>query len=689
MKDAKILIIDDQEVNVEVLAQVLNDAGYAHVAVETDPRRGLQRYQNEAFDLLLLDLLMPHMNGLEVLERLRDAQQGHQQGHQQDTQCAEENERPLDERSYRPVIVLTADTSQESKYQALSLGANDFITKPFDIQDVLLRTHNLLETRSLHLQLVALNHSLEAKVAERTAALKQMYDKLQHDAFHDPLTDLPNRALFIDRLGQAISRYQQGLQNVCTVIFADFDRFKIVNDSWGYSAGNDLLIAIAERFGTVLGSSDSIARLHADEFALLIQSPQANDPHALVAKLQEAFVAPFNIVGNRLYLSMSLGVLTTENISDSAEVCLRNAELAMHQAKVSGKGQYQMFTRELFERTMMLLQLETHLRYASERDEFRLAFQPIVCAKTDELVGFEALVRWYHSKYGLVSPGEFIPYAEETGLIVDIDRWVLRQACVQLRAWQDQFPALGLHINVNMTTQQLMQRDLLEYVSSVFADTGVDPHFIKFELTESMLLQHDEQVLARLQALRDMGVELYIDDFGTGYSSLSYLQTLSADALKIDRSFVQNLTLGEEGFELVRTIINIAQSLHMSVVAEGVETFEQYATLRDLGCDFLQGYYMAGALTPDAAQTFMAAAAAGNVVNHFAYNVAQGNHQKHNHSKQPSKQPGENQRNLQDNSQSNQHIQSDNQDEQPSEKHSQQTPVALHANGVSHEQDAG
>lgn len=682
MKDAKVLIIDDQEVNVEILAQVLNDAGYAYVEVETDPRIGLQRYENETFDLLLLDLLMPHMNGLEVLEHLRDAQNAQTQAKdaidttkdktkdsiQDDAptgaRASEEHfsdERPFDERSYRPVIVLTADTSQEAKYQALSLGANDFITKPFDIQDVLLRTHNLLEARSLHLQLVTLNHSLEAKVAERTAALKQMYDKLQHDAFHDPLTDLPNRALFIDRLGQAISRYHQGLQDVCTVIFADFDRFKIVNDSWGYSAGNDLLIAIAERFGTVLGSSDSIARLHADEFALLIQVPQASDPHALVAKLQEAFVAPFNIAGNRLYLSMSLGVLTAENISDSAEVCLRNAELAMHQAKVSGKGQYQMFTRELFERTMMLLQLETHLRYASERDEFRLAFQPIICAKTDELVGFEALVRWYHSKYGLVSPGEFIPYAEETGLIVEIDRWVLRQACLQLRAWQDQFPALGLHINVNMTTQQLMQRDLLEHVSSVFADTGVDPHFIKFELTESMLLKHDEQVLARLQALRDMGTELYIDDFGTGYSSLSYLQTLNADALKIDRSFVQNLTLGEEGFELVRTIINIAQSLHMSVVAEGVETLEQYVTLRDLGCDFLQGYYMAGALTPDATQTFIEAAAAGNVVNHFAHNVAQGSVAQGN-------QQTENQRDLQGESpgkpQSSQSNQGDNQDKQ-------------------------
>jgi len=610
MKDAKILIIDDQEVNVEILAQVLNDAGYEHVAFETDSRKGLQRYQDETFDLLLLDLLMPHINGLQILEQLRNTHPP--------TGTIETDSQSLDERSYRPVIVLTADTSQESKYQALALGANDFITKPFDIQDVLLRTHNLLETRSLHLQLVSFTHSLEAKVAERTAELKQMYEKLQYDAFHDPLTDLPNRALFVDRLGQAISRYQQGLQDVCTVVFADFDRFKIVNDSWGYSAGNELLIAIAERFKSVLTSSDSVARLHADEFALLIQSPQASDPHELAARLQEAFVSPFKISGSRLYLSLSLGVLTADNIIDSAEVCLRNAELAMHQAKVSGKGQYQMFTRELYERTMMLLQLETHLRYATERNEFRLVFQPIVSAQTDELVGFEALVRWYHSKYGLVSPGEFIPYAEETGLIVEIDRWVLRQACVQLRAWQDQFPELALHLNVNMTTQQLMQSDLLAQVSAVFADTGVDPQFIKFELTESMLLKNDEQVIARLKALREMGVELYIDDFGTGYSSLSYLQTLSADALKIDRSFVQNLTLGEEGFELVRTIVNIAQSLHMSVVAEGVETFEQYTTLRDLGCDYLQGYYIAQPLTPSDAQQFIVAALNGDIVNSFA-----------------------------------------------------------------------
>ena len=570
------------------------------------PKQGLREAQGRREAQGLRDVQEEHLNTTEdtTKEDTEHADADHE--HPAD-------EYPSNERRYRPVIVLTADTSQESKYQALALGANDFITKPFDVQDVLLRTHNLLETRSLHLQLVSFNQSLEAKVAERTAELKRMYERLQYDAFHDPLTDLPNRALFIDRLGQAISRYQQGLQQVCTVIFADFDRFKIVNDSWGYSAGNDLLIAIAKRFRSVLTSSDSIARLHADEFALLIQAPHAGDPHALVASLQEAFVAPFNIAGNRLYLSMSLGVLTADNISESAEVCLRNAELAMHQAKVAGKGQYQMFTRELFERTMMLLQLETHLRYASERNEFRLAFQPIVCAKNDELVGFEALVRWHHSKYGLVSPGEFIPHAEETGLIVEIDRWVLRQVCVQLRAWQDQFPELALHINVNMTTQQLMQSDLLAYVSKVLAETGADPHFLKFELTESVLLKHDKQVLARLAALREMGIELYIDDFGTGYSSLSYLQTLNADALKIDRSFVQNMVLGEEGFELVRTIVNIAQRLHMSVVAEGVETVEQYAILRDLGCDFLQGYYIAQALTPSKAQQFITAVLEGNV----------------------------------------------------------------------------
>jgi diguanylate cyclase (GGDEF)-like protein len=673
MQNAKILIIDDQEVNVEILAQILKDAGYDNVYVETDSRQGLARYQHETFDLLLLDLLMPYINGLDILRQLQIARRttfvgpsvvssgnrfNHEQSYQPDNQLVHEATdvdaqlphtfasythtatppapttpvatpptvsqstslsmtplgpdlqappyaEPVHEKAYRPVIVLTADTSPRSKYEALSLGANDFITKPFDVQDVLLRTRNLLEMRAMHLQLVSLNQSLEVKVAERTAKLKQMYDKVQHDAFHDPLTDLPNRALFIDRLEQAISRFKQGLQQNCVVVFADFDRFKIVNDSLGYSAGNDLLVAIAERFSSILATSDSVARLHADEFVLLIQEPSSNNIQHVVSKLQEAFVAPFEIAGNRLYVSVSLGVVAAEHFKDGAEACLRNAELAMHQAKATGRGQYELFTQELLERTLMLLQLETHLRYAAERNEFRLMYQPIVNAATGALTGFEALVRWHHGKYGVVSPGEFIPYAEETGLIVDIDRWVLQQACVQLCDWQRQFPTLGIHLNVNMTAQQLAHGDLQGYLHKVISNLHIAPQSINVEFIESVLLQDSEWVLSQLKQLRKLGVQLYIDDFGTGYSSLSYLQTLNANALKIDRSFVQNMFHGYEGYELVKTILQIAHSLQMAVVAEGVETIEQYLALRDLGCDFLQGYFIAQPLAAADAQTLL------------------------------------------------------------------------------------
>ncbi|MEM7737109.1 MAG: EAL domain-containing protein [Deinococcota bacterium] len=643
MKNAKVLIIDDQEVNVEILAQILKDAGYDNVYVETDSRRGLTRYQHETFDLLLLDLLMPYINGLDILRELQlvrrasankvpslapersevTERQSESAKNTMDTNVASGLPEtapseldantlqtpaysvPVDEKAYRPVIVLTADTSPRSKYEALSLGASDFITKPFDVQDVLLRTRNLLEMRAMHLQLVSLNQSLEAKVAERTAKLKQMYDKVQHDAFHDPLTDLPNRALFVDRLEQAIGRYKQGVQQNFTVIFADFDRFKIVNDSLGYSAGNDLLVAIAERFRNILTTSDSVARLHADEFVLLIQESSSSNVTSIITKLQEAFVIPFKIAGSRLYVSMSLGVVTAEHLSSGAEACLHYAELAMHQAKAAGRGQYEVFTQELLERTRMLLQLETHLRYANERNEFRLMFQPIVNASTSQLTGFEALLRWHHSKYGVVSPGEFIPYAEETGLIVDIDRWVLHQACLQLCAWQTQFPNLDLRLNVNMTTQQLAHDDLVNHISDVVSETHVAPESINVELIESMLLQDSEWVLAQLGHLRELGVQLYIDDFGTGYSSLSYLQTLNANALKIDRSFVQNMSRGHEGYELVKTIVQIAHSLQMTVVAEGVETTEQYLALCELGCDFLQGYYISKPLLATEAQVFL------------------------------------------------------------------------------------
>lgn len=699
MKNAKILIIDDQEVNVEILAQILKDAGYGNVYVETDSRRGLARYQQETFDLLLLDLLMPYINGLDILRELQrmrrtavvdpgltegqklqfDAEDDeYQAGYEHPDQASRASQEPLSlsqnpasqnpasqivprydsssandvspnelqaapmsnsannsagnltspslttshmlsdvdpelesyptlihEKAYRPVIVLTADTSPGSKYEALSLGANDFITKPFDVQDVLLRTRNLLDMRAMHLQLVSLNQSLEAKVAERTAKLRQMYDKAQHDAFHDPLTDLPNRALFIDRLEQAIGRYKEHLQQNCVVIFADFDRFKVVNDSLGYSAGNDLLVAIAERFERILSSSDSVARLHADEFVLLIQDASSSTVASIISRLQEAFLMPFNIVGSRLYVSMSLGIVTAEHLTDGAEACLHNAELAMHQAKASGRGQYEVFTQDLRERTLMLLQLETHLRYAGERNEFRLAYQPIVSAETGGVSGFEALLRWHHSKYGVVAPGEFIPYAEETGLIVDIDRWVLAQACEQFQTWQTQFPSLEIRLNVNMTTQQLARDDLVQHINDVVGDSQIAPGSINVELIESMLLQDSEWVLAQLAHLRELGVQLYIDDFGTGYSSLSYLQTLSANALKIDRSFVQNMSLGDEGYELVKTILQIAHSLHMTVVAEGVETAAQYMALRELGCDFLQGYYISKPLSAEDAEVFL------------------------------------------------------------------------------------
>ena len=432
---------------------------------------------------------------------------------------------------------------------------------------------------------------------------KRAEEQLLHDAFHDVLTGLPNRALFTDHLKLAIARAQRHSEHNFAVLFLDFDRFKIINDSLGHMVGDQLLVAIARRLESGLRPGDTVARLGGDEFTILLED--LNDPAeaiALAERLQQDLTAPFNLSGNEVFTSASIGIALSTIGYQKPEEVLRDADTAMYQAKSMGKARHALFDKGMHARALKLLQLENDLRRAVERHEFFIVYQPIVSLETARLVGFEALVRWRHPERGLVSPGDFITVAEETGFIVPIGQWVLEEACRQMQTWQKQCgEKLPLMMSVNLSGKQFTQNNLIEQIMLTLRSTGLDPHQLKLEITESVVMENIEIATGMLEQLRTLGIRLSIDDFGTGYSSLSYLHRLPLDTLKIDRSFVIRMLENQENAEIVRTILTLAKTLNLDVIAEGVETKEQLEHLRQLGCDNGQGYLFAKPLEAEAA----------------------------------------------------------------------------------------
>ncbi|XHX80091.1 MAG: EAL domain-containing protein [Stenomitos frigidus ULC029] len=421
---------------------------------------------------------------------------------------------------------------------------------------------------------------------------KQTEKQLLHDALHDTLTDLANRALFMDRLERAIERSKRHKQYLFAVLFLDLDRFKRVNDSLGHVIGNQLLIAIARRLQLCMRLEDTVARLGGDEFVILLEDIEsASDATRVAERIQTELAQPFHLSGHEMFTTASIGIALSATGYKQPEAILRDADAAMYRAKALGKSRYEMFDTSMHAQAVSLLQLETDLRHAIERQEFELHYQPIVLLKNKNLVGFEALVRWRHPQRGLVSPGEFIPTAEDTGLIVPLGWWVLQEACRQMHLWQQQF---ALHppltISVNLAGKQITQPDAAERVKQILQATGLHPSRLKLEITESSLMEHAESTIAMLQQLKALGIQLAIDDFGTGYSSLSYLHRFPIDTLKIDRSFVNRMDVELEKLELVRTIATLAWNLSMDVVAEGIETQQQLSHLKALGCEYGQGY---------------------------------------------------------------------------------------------------
>lgn len=438
---------------------------------------------------------------------------------------------------------------------------------------------------------------------------KRMEEQLLHDAFHDGLTGLANRTLFMDHLSLTIERSRRKNDTTFAVLFLDLDRFKLINDSLGHTEGDKLLKQIAVRLKSFLRPGDLVARLGGDEFTVLL-SELADESDALrtAERIQEDLKVSFDLSGRNFFISASIGIALASSGHNNAEDMLRDADTAMYRAKAKGKAQYQVFDQEMHKHALARLQLETEMRQALERKEFSLYYQPIIQLKTNELAGFEALIRWEHPTRGMISPLEFIPVAEETGLIHPLGKWILYESCRQLSEWQNENSSVAnIAISVNLSSKQFLQSDLAEQVASTLNRTGLSPSSLKLEITESHILENTARAIEMMNQLRALGVEISLDDFGTGYSSLSYLHQLPIDYLKIDRSFVSRMTESKENAEIVYTIIKLGQNLKMRVIAEGIETNEQLEQLKKLGCQYGQGYFFSKPLRAQTVDAFISA----------------------------------------------------------------------------------
>jgi diguanylate cyclase (GGDEF)-like protein/PAS domain S-box-containing protein len=438
-----------------------------------------------------------------------------------------------------------------------------------------------------------------AVTVEDITERRQSEERLHHLAHYDTLTDLPNRVLLHDRLNQAM-READRLERLVAVMFLDLDHFKTINDTLGHDTGDALLKAVAERLAICLRPGDIVSRLGGDEFTVTLANvAHVDDVTRVAQKILDQFVSPFRIGGRDLFISPSIGITLYPLDEKDIASLLKDADIAMYRAKELGRNQYQFYTPELNDRAARRLELETGLRQALERQEFILHYQPLVDMKTGQIRGMEALLRWQHPKFGLIPPLDFIPLAEETGLIIPIGEWVLKTACAQIKAWHDTgFPAL--QVAVNLSSKQLRDNNLTDVVRQALKEAGIEARYLDLELTESVLMQDMELATTILKELNAVGVSISLDDFGTGYSSLSYLKRFPIDYLKIDRSFVHDITTDSFGAGLVQAIIAMASVLKIKVIAEGVETQEQLEMLHRYGCDITQGYYCSKPLAVEA-----------------------------------------------------------------------------------------
>lgn len=596
-----ILIVDDTLNNLRLLDTILTKNGYS-VRKALDGKMAITACKNRLPDLVLLDIMMPDMDGYTVCLLLK-----------------------ADEKTSKiPVIFLSAIDDVLDKVKAFQVGGVDYITKPFQAEEVVIRVKNQLALRAAEQKILNLNIELEQKVQERTLQLQianqdlkrelwerqQLENKLLYRALHDPLTNLSNRTLLMEQLEIALKLSKVKFDYQFAILFLDCDRFKVINDSLGHLIGDELLIAIANRLQTLMRNKDILARLGGDEFAILLDNVADISYVKLVAdKILQELSAPFQLSRAEVFISASIGIVLSNSDYNKPQELLRDADTAMYKAKSQGKSRYCVFTHDMYQQALKILQLENDLKRAIERQEFIIYYQPIVSLSTGKISGFEALVRWQHPTQGLVSPGEFIPVAEETGLIAAIDTWVLQTACRQLRNWQEQkIISEDISISVNLSVKLFSHPNLLEIIDRAWREIKLNPQNLKLEITESAIMENIKATAAIMQQLRKCKIDLSIDDFGTGYSSLSYLHRFPVNILKIDQSFVHDLEKKPKNIGLISTMINLAHTSEMKAVAEGIETPFQLEKLRNLGCDFGQGYLFSQPLAAKSVLDLLASA---------------------------------------------------------------------------------